>query len=151
MSLKKYIVGISMILASATAFAKPNAITVDGSLLNYFPAAPTISGMMLVKDSTDLANITMTEANVVIPPTNGDRVGAYIALGSAGIQYSIVVSNLNNDVMVRLLDSNSGSACYWYFHPKNPVPELDSSQSTPGICALSGMYDFIMQTKTNKQ
>jgi hypothetical protein len=142
MKFKKYLVGISMLLASATVFAKPNGLKVDGYFINNFGTGP-FNWLILPDDSTDMANVTVD--GVVIPP-DADRAGGNLNfLGS--VHYSIVVTSLKKNVMMRLYDINSGSICYWHFDASSPTnpPVFDKDKSSAGVCVLSGIYNFIMQ------
>lgn len=123
---------------------QPNTITVDGYFINNITSG-AISGLVQASDYTDNAYIKV--AGETIPP--GETYHSFDVVKGTGVPYSIEVSNLKDDVTMRLLfDSNPRQVCFWYFHPNNSVPEADGKN--PPVCMLSGAYDFVMQIITNK-
>jgi hypothetical protein len=150
MNFQKFLIGFSMILTSAAAFAKPNGVTVDGYFINKISSINAINGMVAAKDPIS-DNAFIQVAGEPIPPGYPSDI-FNVDPGTTGeVHYSIEVSSLTSYVTMRLLDQNSGQICYWIFQPNNPQPQADPNYPpNPPVCTLSGTYDFVMQTKTNK-
>lgn len=136
--MKKYLVGVSMILASAAAFAQPNSVTETGSFINN--TFYTIHGMVQAKDYTDNAYITIAGETI---PSGAAYYSFDIAPGKT-VSYSINLTSLNNTVIMRLND-NSGQFCYWNVLANTMEPVADPNHpNNPPVCKLIPSYDYAM-------
>ena len=141
MNFKNYLVGISILLTSAAAFAQPNTFTLDGHFINKSTSTDSkynfIQGWVWAENGGDYSYIKVDSG---IPVNQTFHIP-----GSSGIYYSIELSNLKGIVHIRLDDPNffPEPECEWLVSSttsKANPPQL-SSWSTSG-CNLTGVYDF---------
>ncbi len=143
MKFKKYLVGISMILASAAACAKPNAMTLDGSFINN--TSSSVGGVVFANDYSD--NVYIKISGVPMSPSDTSS-GAFDVVSGIGVTYSIELSSLKSYITMRLVNMNTHpyQMCDWHVDKNTSTanPPVLTYGSEPA-CTLTGAYNFEMR------